>query len=75
MRAVQSDYKTTLEKDVVAIVEKKITDLEVARLNLQGLEKVTFTVRGRDNIHSIVKSPDLAKQIKREKGRFVSRER
>jgi hypothetical protein len=75
LRAVQSAYKTTPEKDVVTIVEEKITDLEVARLNLKGLEKATFTVKGRDNIHSIVKSPDFAKQIKRENGRFVSRDR
>ncbi len=75
LRAIQSDYKTIPEKDVVKIVEEKITDLEVARLSLMGLEKATFTVRGRDNIHSIVKSPDFAKQIKRENGRFVSRDR
>jgi hypothetical protein len=75
LRAVQSVYKTTPEKDVVKIVEDKITDLEVARLSLMGLEKATFTVKGRDNIHSIVKSPDFAKQIKRENGRFVSRDR
>lgn len=75
LRAVQSAYKCTPEKDIVKIVEDKITDLEVARLNLQGLEKATFTVKGRDNIHSIVKSPDFAKQIKRVNGRLISRER
>jgi hypothetical protein len=75
LRAVQSAYKTTPEKDVVTIVEEKITDLEVARLNLKGLEKASFTVKGQDNIHSIAKSPDFAKQIKRENGRFVSRDR
>lgn len=75
LRAVQNAYKCTPEKDIVKIVEDKITDLEVARLNLMGLEKATFTVKGRDNIHSIVKSPDFAKQIKRENGRFVSRDR
>lgn len=75
LRAVQSAYKTIPEKDVVTIVEEKITDLEVARLNLIGLEKATFTVKGRDNIHSIAKSPDFAKQIKRENGRLVNRDR
>lgn len=75
LRAVQNIYKTIPEKDVVTIVEEKITDLEVARLSLMGLEKATFTVRGRDNIHSIAKSPDFAKQIMLENGRFVSRGR
>ena len=42
LRVIQSVYKTTPEKDVVTIVEEKITDLEVARLNLQGLEKATL---------------------------------
>ncbi|MDD3293108.1 MAG: hypothetical protein PHG20_00265 [Geobacteraceae bacterium] len=75
LRAVQSAYKCTPEKDIVKIVEDKITDLEVARLNVMGLEKATFTVKDRDNIHSIVKSPDFAKQIKRENGRLVNRDR
>lgn len=75
LSATQSAYKTTPEKDVVRIVEDKITDLELARLNLKGLEKARFTVKDHDNIHAIVKSPEFSKQIKFEKGRFVSRER
>lgn len=75
LRAAQSVYKTTPAKDVVRIVEEKITDLELARLNLKGIGKATFTVKDHDNIHAIAKSFNLAKQIKRETGRFVSRER
>jgi len=75
LRVTQSVYKTPPEKDVVTIIEEKITDLELARLNLQGLEKASLTVNNRENIHSIVKSPDFAKQIKRENGRFCSRDR
>jgi len=75
LRVTQSVYKTPPEKDVVTIIEEKITDLELARLNLQGLEKASLTVNNRENIHSIVKSPDFAKQLKRENGRFCSRDR
>lgn len=75
LRITQSVYKTPPEKDVVTIIEEKITDLERARLNLQGLEKASLTINNRENIHSIVKSPDFAKQIRRESGRFCSRDR
>ena len=75
LRVTQSVYKTPPEKDVVTIIEEKITDLELARLNLQGLEKASLTINNRENIHSIVKSPDFSKQIKRENGRFCSRDR
>ena len=72
LRITQSAYKTTPEKDVVIIIEEKITDLEFARLNLLGLEKAFFVVNNWGNIHSIIKSPDFVKQIKRENGRFCS---
>lgn len=75
LRVTQSVYKTPPEKDVVTIIEEKITDLELARLNLQGLEKVSLSVNNRENILSIVKSPDFVKQIKRENGRFCRRDR
>lgn len=45
LRAVQSAYKCTPEKDIVKIVEDKITDLEVARLNVMCNELQTSDIK------------------------------
>lgn len=75
LRSTQTAYKTIPEKDIITIIEEKVNNMELARMKLKGLEKATFTINKRDNIHSIVKSPDLAKQIRFENGRFRSRDR
>lgn len=75
LESIQRACVNTREKSVVTIVEEKILDLETARLDLKGLEKGTFTVNSRDNIHSIVQSLDFERQVRMEKSRLMSRGR